>query len=171
MAWNLSRLAEALVPFFDADEARAVDIANARLDGIAAIYRAEWLAVMRVKLGLVGDEPGDEALIDSLLPEVVGRDWTLTFRRGFAGLGDWRARWVLRAGPGWEARLAVANPAVIPRNHLVEAALVAATAGDMAPFEALLAALRDPYGPEAGREGFVVPPPEGLAPYVTFCGT
>ncbi len=171
MAWNLSRLAEALLPFIDSDEARAVDIANARLDGIAGVFRAEWLAVMRRKLGLLGEEPGDEALIDDLLPAMVGRDWTLTFRRGFEGLGDWRARWLERVGEGWEARLAAANPAVIPRNHIVEAALQAATVGDMEPFQALLAAVRDPFGPEAGREGFVLPPPEGLAPYVTFCGT
>ena len=52
-----------------------------------------------------------------------------------------------------------------------EEALEAATVGDMAPFHALLAAVRDPYGPEAGREGYVLPPPEGWAPYVTFCGT
>ena len=64
-----------------------------------------------------------------------------------------------------------ANPGVIPRNHMVEAALQAGVAGDMAPFHDLLAALRDPFGPEAGRERFVLPPPEGLVPYVTFCGT
>ena len=171
MAWNLSRLAQALVPFIDADQDRAVDIANDRLDGIAGLFRAEWLRVMAGKLGLLGTEPGDAALIDDLLPRVVGRDWTLTFRRGFDGLGDWRVRWLARVGPGWQGRLAAANPAVIPRNHRVEEALVAATAGDMAPFHALLAAVRDPYGPEAGREGFVLPPPEGVAPYVTFCGT
>ena len=171
MAWNLARLAEALLPFIDADQDRAVDVANARLDGIAALFRAEWLAVMRVKLGLLGEEPGDAALIDDLLPGMVGRDWTLTFRRGFEGLGDWRVRWLERVGPGWEGRLLAANPAVIPRNHRVEEALEAATVGDMAPFHALLAAVRDPYGPEAGREGYVLPPPEGLAPYVTFCGT
>ena len=171
MAWNLSRLAEALLPFIDADQNRAVDVANARLDGIAGLFRAEWLAVMAAKLGLLGQEPGDAALIDDLLPAMVGRDWTLTFRRGFDGLGDWRARWLERVGPGWEARIMAANPAVIPRNHRVEDALQAATAGEMAPFHDLLAALRDPFGAEAGRERFVLPPPEGLAPYVTFCGT
>ncbi|MEO8244616.1 MAG: protein adenylyltransferase SelO family protein, partial [bacterium] len=171
MAWNLARLAEALLPFFDADESRAVELANARLEGIAAVYNAAWLKVMRRKLGLAGVEPGDAALIGDLMAAMVGLDWTLTFRRGFAGLGDWRLRWLDRAGDGAEARILAANPGVIPRNHRVEEALVAATAGDMVPFEALLAALRDPYGSEAGREGYVLPPPEGLTPYVTYCGT
>ncbi|MBC7739637.1 MAG: YdiU family protein, partial [Candidatus Saccharibacteria bacterium] len=171
MAWNLARLAEALLPFFDPDEARAVEIANARLEAIAGQYQQEWLSEMRRKLGLTGADAGDEALIADLLALMPGRDWTLTFRRGFNGLGDWRQRWLDRAGAGVEARVQAANPAVIPRNHRVEEALQAATDGDMAPFHALLAAVTDPFGPEARREAFVLPPPDGLTPYVTFCGT
>ena len=173
LGWNLARLAETLLPFFDADEARAVEVANGRLGAIAGIYEREWLTVMRLKLGLLGEDAGDAALIGGLLAAMVGADWTLTFRRMFdvPELRDWRAAWLSRAEPGFEARMLATNPAVVPRNHVVEAALLAATAGDMAPFEALLAAVRDPYGPEAGREGFVLPAPEGLAPYVTFCGT
>ncbi len=171
MGWNLARLAETLLPYFDPDEGRAVDLANGRLEGIAGIYRRAFLAVMRGKLGLEGEAAGDEALIDDLLPAMVGKDWTLSFRRGFAGLGVWRDRWLDRVGPDWQGRIQAANPAVIPRNHMVEAALEAATGGDMVPFEALLAAVREPFGPEAGREAFVLPPPEGLAPHVTYCGT
>ncbi len=61
-----------------------------------------------------------------------------------------------------------ANPAVIPRNHRVEEALAAATAGDMAPFAALLAAIRRPF---VEAEAFLLPAPTGFGPYVTFCGT
>ncbi len=171
MAWNLARLAEALLPFFAVDQVQALDLANARLAAIEGSYRRAWLGVMRRKLGLLGDAAGDEALIDDLMPLMVGMDWTLTFRRGFPGLGAWRERWLARVGAGWQVRLAAANPAVIPRNHLVEAALDAATAGDMGPFAALLAAVSDPFGAEAGREAFVLPPPEGLAAHVTYCGT
>ena len=156
-------------------------LANGRLAAIAGLYQREWLAVMRGKLGLLGEASGDAALVEDLLAAMVGADWTLTFRRlagavaadgGVAGaLRDWLPRWRARLEPGAAARILAANPAVIPRNHLVEAALAAATAGDMVPFEALLAAVRDPYGPEHGREAFVLPAPEGLVPYVTFCGT
>ncbi|MBC7477473.1 MAG: hypothetical protein H7317_05175, partial [Pseudorhodobacter sp.] len=113
----------------------------------------------------------DEALIGDLMALMPGRDWTLTFRRAFDGLGDWRQRWLDRAGAGAEARVHAGNPGVIPRNHQVEEALEAATDGDMAPFFVLLAAVTDPFGPEAGRESYVLPPHEGLTPYVTFCGT
>jgi uncharacterized protein YdiU (UPF0061 family) len=83
----------------------------------------------------------------------------------------WLARWKVRLGPNAPALIRAANPAVIPRNHLVEAALTSATQGDMAPFTALLAAVQDPFGPEQGRAAFMQPAPSNLGPYVTFCGT
>ena len=54
LGWNLARLAETLLPLIAPDEDRAVEIATERLQGIAAIYRAEWTDVMRGKLGLDG---------------------------------------------------------------------------------------------------------------------
>jgi serine/tyrosine/threonine adenylyltransferase len=185
LGWNLARLAEALLPLLDADEDKAVDVANARLGGIAGIYRAAWVDVMRLKLGLEGAEDGDGALADGLLAAMEGQgaDWTLTFRylpdeglvtplfADATALRAWLPQWQARRAADHAGRMARVNPAVIPRNHLVEAALEAATAGDLAPFEALLVAVTDPFGPIAGRERFALPAPKGLAPYVTFCGT
>ena len=185
LGWNLARLAEALLPLLDANSDKAVDIANDRLGGIAGIYRAAWVDVMRGKLGLDGADAGDGALADGLLAAMDGQgaDWTLTFRHlGDGGLvvplftdagalRAWLPAWAARRAPDYAARMAGVNPGVIPRNHLVEAALQAATAGDLAPFEALLAAVTDPFGPVVGREAFALPAPQGLAPYVTYCGT
>jgi uncharacterized protein YdiU (UPF0061 family) len=180
LGWNLARLAETLVPLLDPDQDKAIDLANDRLTGIAGHYRAEWLTVMRRKLGLVGEDDGDGALADDLLAAMQGADWTLTFRRlgdearlrplfdDFTAMQAWLPRWRARAGEGVSARLAEANPAVIPRNHKVEEALTAATGGDMAPFHALLAAIQSPFD-EA--EAFMLPAPTGFGSYVTYCGT
>ena len=180
LGWNLARLAETLLPLLDPVQERAVEIANAQLSGIAGRYRAEWLAVMRRKLGLAGEDAGDAALAKDLLTAMAGADWTLVFRRladeaalrplfeSFAPMEAWLQRWRVRAGEGVAARLADANPAVIPRNHKVEEALAAATAGDMAPFDALLAALRQPH---VAAEPYMLPAPTGFGQYVTFCGT
>lgn len=190
LGWNLARLAEALVPLLDADQTRAVDLANDRLDGIAGLYRKAWVAVMRRKLGLVGEEDGDAALADDLMAAMAGADWTLTFRRladeaalrplfgDFSRMEAWLPRWRARArarawdgdgdGDGVARRLIAANPAVIPRNHQVEAALTAATSGDMAPFHALLAAIRHPFAESAP---YMLPAPSGFGDYVTYCGT
>jgi serine/tyrosine/threonine adenylyltransferase len=190
LGWNLARLAEALLPLFDPDEKRAVDLANERLTGIATHYRAAWTGVMRAKLGLDGAHDDDGALADDLLAAMAGQgaDWTLTFRRLATATGGdttslaplftdpaaikaWLPRWQARLAPDAQARMNAANPIIIPRNHLVEQALVAATEGDLAPFDALLAAITNPYAAETGREAYALPAPTGLAPYVTYCGT
>ena len=187
LGWNLARQAETLLPFFDPDGDKAVDLANERLGAIAGKYQAEWLAVMRAKLGLDGEDAGDQALAEDFLRAIQGVDWTLAFHR-LAGaavdaqdylplfedrraITDWLPRWRARLHPEAVARMRRVNPVIIPRNHLVEAALEAATAGDMAPFLALLAAVQDPYGDAAGREAFALPAPKGFGAYVTFCGT
>lgn len=190
LGWNLARLAEALLPLFDADQDRAVDLANDRLEGIAARYRQEWLAVMANKLALSGTGDGDAALADDLLAAMEGQgaDWTRTFRslagaaegdsgplraqfRDPAKLEAWLPRWHASLGPDAPARLRAANPRIIPRNHQVEAALTAATAGDLAPFEALLSAIRQPFSDDLALEPFSLPAPQDFGPYVTFCGT
>ena len=190
LGWNLARLAETLLPLMDADEDRAVALATARLQGIAAIYRAEWTQMMRGKLGLEGESDGDADLADGLLAAMAGQnaDWTLVFRRlstatqGKADLLcqafddpalllDWLPKWRARLAGDAAVRMNRVNPAIIARNHMVEAALAAATGGDLAPFRALLAAIGDPFGDTAGREAYALPAPSGFGPYKTFCGT
>jgi serine/tyrosine/threonine adenylyltransferase len=190
LGWNLARLAETMLPLFDADEDHAVAIATERLQGIAGLYRAEWTSVMREKLGLLGDDDGDAALAEGLLDAMEGQgaDWTLTFHRLSTAIGggadlltplfddasalrDWLPRWRARLGGDAAARMDRVNPNVIPRNHLVEAALTAANDGDLGPFRALLAAICDPFGPVAGREAYALPAPLGFGPYRTYCGT
>jgi uncharacterized protein YdiU (UPF0061 family) len=63
------------------------------------------------------------------------------------------------------------NPVVIPRNHRVEEALVAAEAGDMEPFRRLLDAVRDPFAETAANEPYRAGAPAGCGRYRTFCGT
>ena len=53
--WNLTRLAETLLPLLHPDETQAVALATEVLQTFPALYQQHWLAVMRAKLGLVGD--------------------------------------------------------------------------------------------------------------------
>jgi uncharacterized protein YdiU (UPF0061 family) len=63
------------------------------------------------------------------------------------------------------------NPLYVPRNHQVEAALTAATAGDLAPFERLLDVLARPFDERRGLAAYAEPAPAGGGVYQTFCGT
>jgi uncharacterized protein YdiU (UPF0061 family) len=83
--WNLTRLAEALLPLFAEDPQAAVDAAQEVLEGYAKRYESAWLAGMRAKCGLTAcsDVEGDEdkTLIEDLLNVMADNraDFTLTF--------------------------------------------------------------------------------------------
>jgi uncharacterized protein YdiU (UPF0061 family) len=189
LGWNMARLAEALLPLIDPVPDTAAEKAMAVLRTIAARYRAAWVAVMRAKLGLAGADEGDGDLAEAFLAAIEGQaDWTLAFRaladaaegregaiRSLlpdpAAFDAWLGRWHRRLAPDGASRMRAANPAVIPRNHKVEEALQAADRGDFEPFDALVEAVSDPFGPETGREAFTLPAPEGSGLYRTFCGT
>ena len=186
--WNLARLAEALLPLIAPDPDVAVEQAQAVLAGFADRFNAAWLGGLGRKLGLSVAQEGDRELILDLLALMAETeaDFTQTFRAltaaavqadaAPAALVAWLPRWQARLAAEpmppavRQAGMAAANPAVIPRNHLVEEALAAAAAGDMQPFEALLAVLRRPYETPADLR-YTLPPPAGQGPYRTFCGT
>jgi uncharacterized protein YdiU (UPF0061 family) len=129
-------------------------------------------------------------------------DHTLGFRRlADAALGDdkplralcrdaqaptaWLSRWrghLAETDAGRDPQAAAAaraqrlrqtNPWVIPRNHLVEEALAAASDhGDLGPFERLLDAVRRPYDDGPASTAYARPAPAAVtAGYRTFCGT
>src|SRR5690606_31650134 len=74
-----------------------------------------------------------------------------------AGIDAWLASW--RALEPDAEQMARTNPVYIPRNHLVEEALAAATAGDLAPFERLLDAVTAPYDERPGLDRYAEPAP------------
>jgi uncharacterized protein YdiU (UPF0061 family) len=197
--WNLARFAETLLPLIDADTDKAVERATAAVRNFMPAFDAQLLMRMRRKIGLAGEQEGDVGLISALLAEMksAGADFTLTFRRlarcvdepgddtsffelfaPTSGVADWLRRWRERlAGEPQDAAARAANmrrvnPAFIPRNHRVEAALEAAsTHGDFAPFHRLLRILEHPYDDQPGSGEFEQPPGPGERVHRTFCGT
>ncbi|MCR2783753.1 MULTISPECIES: protein adenylyltransferase SelO [unclassified Microbacterium] len=188
--WNLARLAEALLPTLDDDTEQAISLAQDVLGVYRDQYNAAWFAGMLVKLGLaegLDDEVTTRLCTDLIeLLQVSRVDYTGFFRRLSAvARGDasevralfadpgpfdiWAERW-LSLSPDPDGMDAV-NPVYIPRNHLVEEALAAATEGDLAPFEQLVAVVTDPYTPRPGLERYADPAPDTFGPYRTFCGT
>jgi uncharacterized protein YdiU (UPF0061 family) len=189
--WNLSRFAETLLPLLHAEEEKAVAMATAALGRFAARYQHHWLAGMRRKLGLLTEETGDQGLVESLLAwmQKVKADFTNTFaelrteleaddvRRTDGEFVAWHERWRSRLArqsqtlEQVEAVRRAHNPAFIPRNHLVEAALAAAGQNDLSSMEQLLDVLARPYDHARQAPEYRMPAPEGGACYQTFCGT
>jgi serine/tyrosine/threonine adenylyltransferase len=64
------------------------------------------------------------------------------------------------------------NPVYVPRNHVVEEVLTAASWGDIQAFEELLDVVTHPFDERPGFERFAQPAPvEHAESYRTFCGT
>lgn len=197
--WNLTRLAECLLPLLGDDaDAAAADAVRA-LEAFAPAFDRAYQGGLRRKLGLATERPGDAALAEELLQAMTanGADFTLTFRGLSEAAADegadadvrslfadpaaydaWATRWRqrLREEPGdpaarREAMLAV-NPTFIPRNHRIEAVIRAAVdCDDFAPFEALLRVLAKPYDAQPAFARYMEPPAAQERVLQTFCGT
>ncbi|WP_203792656.1 protein adenylyltransferase SelO [Actinoplanes couchii] len=176
--WNLARLAEALLPLIDDDQETAIEKATAELAGFRARYVSVTLDGFRAKLGLsvAVDDATVTALTEDLLALLKAQeaDFTSFFRslakeEAPAEFGDWVKRW--KALDPNVAAMNSVNPVYIPRNHLVEEALSAATDGDVIPFRELLEMVTNPFTEIPGQDRFATPAPPGSGVYQTFCGT
>ncbi|RAV17750.1 protein adenylyltransferase SelO [Paenibacillus contaminans] len=191
-AWNLARFAEALLPLLHTDEEEAVKLAEQEISAFVGLNYRNWLTGMRAKLGILNEEPEDEALVEDLLGMMQKHraDYTNTFRAltfdkpeetAMFGSGDfarWQERWQARLGRQQETKddsrrlMRNSNPAVIPRNHRVEEALEAAVDdGDYSVMERLLDALANPYAHTEKQADYSAPPEPSDCQYRTYCGT
>jgi serine/tyrosine/threonine adenylyltransferase len=167
--WNLARLAETLLPLFHVETDTALAAATEVLQSFPQRYDEYWNHGMRTKLGVADAQRSDGALIDDLLALLHAQrvDLTSCFRAlSSAVRGDMAPARLLFAEPAafdawadrWRARLSSqasdpqataeamdrVNPVYIPRNHRMEEALAAASAGDLEPFGRLLDVLAQP---------------------------
>jgi uncharacterized protein YdiU (UPF0061 family) len=195
--WNLARLAEALLPLLPGGTDAAIAAATEVLESFSGRYGSHLRRGMRAKLGLP-ETAGDEgALVTDLLDLMRAQavDFTSCFRalssvvRGDAdparalfadasAFDAWAERWRAQLTSPGRGSQAIAdgmdrvNPLYIPRNHRVEEALAAATAGDLEPFHRLLDAISHPFDERPGLELYASPAPAGFGgSYRTFCGT
>ncbi len=190
--WNLTRLAETLLPLFHEEQTQALSLAEAALQRFDSQFQTKWLDMMRRKLGLLGQEQEDEALIGDLLQWMQrnNADYTNMFRDiseealpektlyQDSTFTAWHARWQQRLKRNHTLSedtlklMQQTNPAFIPRNHRVEAALTAAEEqADFSVFTSLLEVLKQPYIDDAKYATFKAPPTAQEQVYQTFCGT
>ncbi|MEY3068238.1 MAG: hypothetical protein RLZ27_685 [Pseudomonadota bacterium] len=187
--WNLARFAETLIPLIDHNADKSVELASQSVNNFSDQFQIAWLKGMRQKLGLFNEEGSDIELINELLVLMQKNkaDYTLTFRHlsSDAILKDaifkdasfkvWYKNWlhcIQKQKEGEETsrlKMLKYNPAVIPRNYLVEKALSLAVADQDYKFlNDLIAALLKPY---EDSHVFSEPPIEEDKSYKTFCGT
>lgn len=188
--WNLARFAETLLPILHEDEEEAIKLATEVLHTFRSSYTNKWLAGMRSKLGLLGEEESDQQLIDELLTlmEKHEADYTntflaLTFQRfegealfETAAFKSWYERWKTRVNLSANkaevmTRMKQYNPAMLPRNYYVEEAIEAAVERqDYSKVNELLEACKQPYAHTKLQKRYETPPDLENS-YQTYCGT
>jgi uncharacterized protein YdiU (UPF0061 family) len=197
--WDLARFAETLLPLVDSDSEKAIALATEAIESFMVKFDASFLESMRRKIGLASAMEGDDDLVQRLFAAMhsAKADFTLTFRRlclaaespekqsavrelftETSEVDAWLRDWLLRLARDPQsvtervANMRRVNPAFIPRNHRVEAALDAASNyGNLEPFNRLLGILQRPYEEQAEAAEYEQPPEPSDRVYQTFCGT
>ncbi len=175
MQWNLAQFAQAIdFPLGGAPE-KGLKSAQAAIDAYPDIFKIEYLAVLRQKIGLAESHEGDGQLAQDLLKRMA-ENWRRLFadvspalrvQNRTLGCGRTSARIV--SEPGGVRRLGAArrlrlaqevhtctrrtaamkaiNPALhTRRNHRVEEVIASAqSVGNFAPLDELLLVLAQPY--------------------------
>lgn len=190
--WNLARFAETLLPLLHSIPQEAITLAEHAVGTFPEIFQRYWLTGMRKKLGLFNLEDDDVHLIEQLLQwmQKNRKDYTYSFRSlaSESLLKDdlsrdcefaaWHTSWQERLSRQSESKVSAiglmqaSNPAIIPRNHLVEEALtIASEHSDYSKIHRLIKALSSPYTEMPEYNDYLTPPIPTQQAYQTFCGT
>jgi uncharacterized protein YdiU (UPF0061 family) len=179
--WNLSALAQALTPLIEVEALRGA------LELFLPLFQAQYLGLMRQRLGLTTAEDDDQELVERLLQLMQNSavDYTLFFRRlgdqapeaalatlrddfvDLAGFDAWATAYLSRlqrqpaeASEERTQRMHSVNPLYILRNYLAQNAIEAAQAGDYSEVRRLHQVLSRPFEAQPGMDAYAQRPPD-----------
>ena len=195
--WNLTRLAESLLPLLGDTEEVQIRAAEEDLNSFVAKFETALNTVMASKLGVEHDALEKDGFLNETFKALtIGKvDFTLLFRNlTLVAAGDteeklvdlfedqnlgreWLSRW--KAAAKFESGMDVghletmqtSNPIIIPRNHRVEQAIADANQGNLKTFETLMEAVSQPFTDRSKFAEFETPPVTDEIVHQTFCGT
>lgn len=179
--WNLSCLAQALLPLVEKEALKAV------LERYQPLFEREYLGFMRAKMGLQEEREEDDRLIRAWLGllQESHADYTIAFRElsSFSSqeggtndrlrehfvnrehFDEWAASYRdrLRSERSHDgerpAQMNRVNPKYVLRNYLAQGAIEKAQQKDFSEIERLYTLLQHPYSDQPGMEAYAAPPP------------
>ncbi len=194
--WNCSRLLQATLPLLHAEPEKAIEVAYAILERYGQVFVPENLAQWRAKLGLMQARDDDPDLINRFFTVLANSraDFTTVFRLlgevraegvpavrdhilDVAGFDAWLASYRARLAhersddDARAARMRQVNPKYVLRNHLAQAAIEKAQAGDYAEVETLRALLARPFDEQPRMEAYATPAPAGTHTVEVSCSS
>ncbi len=179
--WNLSCLAQAILPLAQKEELKAA------LDRYTPLCEGQYMELMRAKCGLTETKEEDASLIQDLLAlmHLHHVDYTNFFRAlgryetGSASLNESLRdffldresfdKWAHRYGNRLReersrdddrlVRMNRVNPKYVLRNYLAQTAIEKAQQKDFSEIDRLLTLLQNPYSDQPGMDGYAASPP------------
>ena len=179
--WNLSCLAQALLPLAEKEALKEV------LERYQPLYEREYLRLMRAKVGFQEERAEDDQLIRAWLGllQESHADYTIAFRElgtfsTAAGTTNDRLRehfvnrehfdeWAVRyrnrlrsersLDQERQARMDRVNPKYVLRNYLAQTAIEKAQHKDFSEIDRLFTLLQDPFTDQPGMDAYAAPPP------------
>ena len=195
LVWNLSKLAEALIPLIDDEEQRSIEKLTEVLELVMPSYEKYFYSKMGKKLGIDLISQNNMNLIKDYLKILDSNsiDFTLSFRdlskilkktksiedsvfKNSDDFKKWTENWIIKIISEKTnlkeitKKMDLINPCYIPRNHIIEDALKNAVNDDMTLIKEILQLYKNPFEENRDFEVFTKPS-KANEPYVTFCGT
>ena len=195
LVWNLSKLAEALIPLIDDNEQKSIEKLTEVLQAIMPSYEKYFYSEMGEKLGINSINQNNINLLKDYLKILDSNsiDFTLSFRdlskilnktkniddsvfKNSDDFKKWTQDWMIKIITektnlnDITKKMDLTNPCYIPRNHIIEDALENAVNGDMDLINEILELFKNPFDENEYTETFKKPS-ETNTPFVTFCGT
>lgn len=186
LGWNLTRLAEALLPLFNSDPDKALSIAQSTIETFPQRYEDAFTSVSARGFGIPQDHPEAEELTRGYTEALSQHSPDITLaNRALVELAAGNPEPLKSLLPGSEFpdRLATTqssptaldtiHPLVIPRNRPLDDVLNAVTDGDIQPFLQLLNDIQHPFhAPQSPMTEALLNPDAGnLEGFRTYCGT
>ena len=177
-AWNMAQLATALLPLASNRDS-AIESFTEIINGFEKVFDNEYKQIFNSKLGLPLQAESD-FLTNKFLEMMAHQtaDFTQSFRslsnpdteqivKSHTEFSKWYDQWREMADI---SKLNSINPAIIPRNHIIEIMINQAISGNMDYFREFHTALEKPYS-EPKNLSFINPPTSKEVVKNTFCGT
>ena len=178
--WNITKLAESLLPLISQNIDKAVDLAQETIEKYPKIYNNKWQKMILNKFGLNDSYSNNKTLIAELfeLMDKYSLDYTNTFynlsSQNFGKLKkleSWLDKWNHIIKDSNPSAMMNANPVLIPRNHQVEKAIRSAQQGSLSDLHSLMKVLKTPYEFQQNHQRYMLEPNEDERVKATFCGT
>ena len=188
--WNLSVFAGTLLSIISDDRKKSLEIAKEVLNTFSTEFSYKWHLMMSKKLGINQFVESDKKMILQLLD--LMKKYRIDYTNFFVRLRwnkfssekfyetnefqDWYKLWKQRVQIESNSSqvfkiMESQNPVVIPRNHLVENALLEVDKGDNNSFNKLLKLVSGPFNYELNINNMQTVPDNFDETYKTFCGT